>query len=133
MAIVRVVEGGNEDDRVRDVEVGIAGGQALAFEVDGRRHRQRDDLVRIACKIARGVQARKVFSQWQVILVAGVWFDSGDDLIFCDEAGDVVDVAMRVIARAATIQPEHLLDAEVLTKGILKLLARDAGVTLLDV
>jgi len=35
VAILRVVEGGDEDERVGDVEVGVARGQALAFEEDG--------------------------------------------------------------------------------------------------
>ncbi len=34
-AVVGVVEGGNQDGSVRDVEVGVAGGQPLAVEVSG--------------------------------------------------------------------------------------------------
>ena len=34
-AVVGVVEGGDEDEAVGDVEVGVAGGEALAFEEDG--------------------------------------------------------------------------------------------------
>ena len=32
VAVVAVVEGGDEDEIVRDVEVGVAGGEALALE-----------------------------------------------------------------------------------------------------
>jgi len=35
VAVVGVVEGGDQDESVRDVEIGVAGGEALAFEDDG--------------------------------------------------------------------------------------------------
>ena len=38
VAVVGVVEGGDEDEPVGDVEVGVAGGEALAFEEDGCGH-----------------------------------------------------------------------------------------------
>ena len=44
VAVVGVVEGGDEDERVGDVEVGVAGGEALAFEGDGVGHGEFDDL-----------------------------------------------------------------------------------------
>ena len=47
-AVVCVVEGGDEDERVGDVEVGVAGGEALALEEDGRGHGQFDDLEGLA-------------------------------------------------------------------------------------
>ena len=37
VAVVGVVEGGDEDDAVGDVEVGVARRQALAVEDDGAR------------------------------------------------------------------------------------------------
>ena len=43
-AVVGVVEGGDEDERVGDGEVGVAGGEAPALEVDGRGHGEGDDL-----------------------------------------------------------------------------------------
>ncbi len=39
---------------------------------------------------------------------------------------------MRVVAGRATVEPENLVDAEVVVEGLLDLLARDAGVALLD-
>ena len=35
VAVLRIVEGGDEDEAVGDVEVGVAGGETLAFEEDG--------------------------------------------------------------------------------------------------
>ena len=43
-AVVGVVEGGDEDERVGDGEVGVAGGETPAMEVDGRGHGEGDDL-----------------------------------------------------------------------------------------
>src|SRR5579859_3617893 len=55
VAVVRVVEGGDEDERVGDVEVGVAGGEALAFEEDGRGHGEFDYVERLALLFARGL------------------------------------------------------------------------------
>ena len=67
-----------------------------------------------------------------MILVGGVGLDGGDDLVFADEARDVVDVAVGIVAGAAAVEPEDLLDAEVFAEGGFELLAGDAGVALLD-
>jgi hypothetical protein len=42
-AVVGIVEGGDEDEAVGDVEVGVAGREALAAKDDGARHGQVDD------------------------------------------------------------------------------------------
>jgi len=49
----------------------------------------------------------------------GRWFSSAvegstqaEDGVFGNEAGDVVDVAVGVVAGAAAVQPEGLVDAE---------------------
>ena len=54
-------------------------------------------------------------------------------LVGCDEAGDVVDVAVGVVAGAAAVEPDGLVDAEVFAEGLFELLAwMTAGVALLD-
>ena len=62
-AVLWVVEGGDEDERVGDVEVGVAGGEALALEDDGRGHGEFDDLEGFAFvgagRVAEGVEARR--------------------------------------------------------------------------
>jgi len=136
-AVLRVVEGGDEDERVGDVEVGVAGGESLAFEDDGRGHGQGEDAEGLAVEIAEGVEAVQVLGEREVVLVGGVGFDAGEDgvgFVFRgrDEAGDVVDVAVGVVAGAAAMQPEGLMDAEVVVEGALQLLAADSGVALLD-
>ena len=52
-------------------------------------------------------------------------------VVGADEAGDVVDVAVGVVAGDAAAEPDDLLDAEIVVEGPLKLLAADAGVALL--
>ena len=53
-----------------------------------------------------------------MVLVGGVGLDAGEDGVFGHEAGDVVDVAVGVVAGAAAVQPEGLFDAEVVVEGL---------------
>ena len=41
-AVIRIVEGGNQHQAVRDIEIRVAGRQPLAIEIDGRGHGERD-------------------------------------------------------------------------------------------
>jgi hypothetical protein len=82
--------------------------------------------------LTEGAEAVEVLGEREVILVGGVGFDAGEDGVFGDETGDIVDVAVGVVASAAAMEPESLGDAEVVVEGLLELLARDAGVALLD-
>jgi len=102
-AVVGVVEGGDQDERVGDVKVGVAGGEALAFEDDGCGHGNRDDAEGLAVKIAEGVEAFEILGEWEVVLVRGIGFEAGENGVWRDEAGDVVDVAMSVVAGTAAI------------------------------
>ena len=88
-------------------------------------------------EVAEGAEAVEVFGQGEVVFVVGVGLDAGEDLVFGDEAGDVVDVAVGVVAGAAFVEPEGLFDAEVVVEGLLEVLAgfgfvAEAGVALLD-
>ena len=47
-----------------------------------------------------------------MVFVVGVGFDAGEDLVFGYEAGDVVDVAVGVVAGTAAVEPDGLVDAE---------------------
>src|ERR1035438_1137780 len=64
-AVVRIVEGGDDDERVGDVEVGVAGGQTLAFEDDRCGHGEFDDFERLAfvwsIRVAEAAEAVEVF------------------------------------------------------------------------
>ena len=137
-AVVGVVEGGDEDERVGDVKVGVAGGEAPAMEDDGRGHGEGDDAEGLACRsVAEGVEAVEVLGEREVVGVGGIGLDAGEDGVGRDEAGDVVDVAVGVVAGAAAGEPEGLVDAEVVAEGAFELGAglvrrAEAGVALLD-
>ena len=141
VAVVAVVEGGDEDEVVGDVEVGVAGREALALEDYGRGHGEFDDVeglaLTFASAVASGAEAIEVFGEGKVVLVVGVLFDGGEDGVFADEAGDVVDVAVGVVAGAAFVEPDGLVDAEVVVEGLLEIFTggffvAEAGVALLD-
>jgi len=132
VAVVGVVEGGDEHQIVGDIEVGVAGWEALVVEDHRGGHGQLDDTELLAVGIAGGAEPVEVFRQGEMVFVVGVGLDAGEDGVFGDEAGDVVDVAVRVVAGCAPVEPENLVDAEVVVEGLLDLLARDAGVALLD-
>ena len=58
VAVVAVVEGGDEDEVVGDVEVGVAGREALALEDYGRGHGEFDNVERLTLTFASAVAGR---------------------------------------------------------------------------
>ena len=65
---------------------------------------------------ARGFEAVEILGQRLVIRVVRVGLDGGDDRVGRNEAGDVVHVAVRVVAGDAAVQPDHLIDAEIVVR-----------------
>src|SRR5438552_1343178 len=123
LPVARVVEGRDQHRRVSDVEVRVAGRQALAVEDDGRGHRQLHDPERRRVLIGHACQALAVLPQRVVVRVGGVLLARDDDGTRVDEAREVVDVAVRVVARDAAAEPEDLAHAEV---GVERALQRRA-------
>ena len=78
-------------------------------------------LKRLAVAVADGAEAVEVFGEREVVLVVGVGLDAGEDGVVGDEAGDVVDVAVGVVAGDAAVEPDGLVDAEVVVEGLLEL------------
>ncbi len=93
---------------VGDVEVGIARRQPSSFVHDGRRHRQLEHLERAAVGEARPVEPLAILGQRLVVFVAAVGLDDRDDEVFGDEAREVVDVAVGVVADDAVTEPDDL-------------------------
>src|SRR5215470_15528735 len=81
-AVVWIVKGWDEDEAVGDVEVAVARGQALTFENNWRGHGEFDDAEGLAVQVTGGFEAVEVFGERQVVVVACVWFDYGDDRVF---------------------------------------------------
>ena len=72
---------GTEHDAVRDVEIGVAGGQASALEDDRPGHGKFDDGERLAVLIAGGLQAAEVVRAAAVIHISRIGLDHGDDRV----------------------------------------------------
>ena len=81
VAVVCVVEGGDEDERVGDVEVGVAGGEALAFEDDGCGHGELDYFEGLVAEVAEAAEAVEVFGEGEMVFVVSVGLDAGQDFV----------------------------------------------------
>ena len=57
--------------------------------------------------------------------------DGGDDGRVGDKSSNVVNMAVGIVAGDAAIEPDGLVDAQIVVKDALKFRAADAGVTLL--
>jgi|SRR5580704_13293041 hypothetical protein len=97
-AIVGIVEGGNDDEFVGDVEVRVAGGKALSIEINGRGHGKSFDAKRLAVLVGHELQALEIVLEWGVIGVIRIFFDDGDDGGGIDKASEIVDVAVGVVS-----------------------------------
>ena len=85
----------------------------------------------LAIQRARSFEPGQIFGERLVVGIARVGLDGSDNRRRADEAGDVVHVAVGIVAGDAAIEPEHLIDAEIIVKDLLQLLAADAGIALL--
>jgi hypothetical protein len=130
--VVGVVEDGDEDAGVGDVEVGVGGGEALAFEDDGGREGEFGDGELFILRVAHFFEAFEVFFHGGVVGVGWVGFDAGEEGGGVGEAGGVVDVAVGVVAGDALVEPEDFGGAEVGVEGLFDFLAGEVGVALLD-
>ena len=99
---------------LRDIEIRVAGRQAAAFEDDGLRHRQFDNRQLAAVLVASSLQAAEVRAQGRVVHIFRVRFDHRDDRVFRDEASEVVDVPVGVVAEDAASEPDGVRRAEVI-------------------
>ena len=63
VAVVAVVEGGDQNEAVGDIEVGVAGGEALAFEDYRVGHGEFDDVEGLVLEVAGGAKAVEVFGE----------------------------------------------------------------------
>ncbi len=100
-AVVGIVEDGNENEAIGNVEIGVAGGEAASFEEHWAGHGEFDDGERLAILVGGGAEAADVFAQRLVVGVVGVGFDDGDDGVRRDEASEIIDVAVGVVAGVA--------------------------------
>ena len=107
-AIGGVVERGNQNEAVGDVEVGVAGGQALAIEEDGGGHGQGHDAERLAVLIAGRLKPQQIVVQRLVVQVISSRLDHGHHGLRTDEPGEVVHMSVRVVAGDAIAEPDDV-------------------------
>ena len=105
----------------------------LLSEIERARHRQLDDLERPAVLVGHRSQAAAGFpasGSWLASL--RIRLDHGDDRARPDEARQIVDVAVRVVADDAVAEPENFVDPKVVRDSVCSdLLACHAGIALL--
>ena len=70
-----------------------------------------DPPQRSARHVRHASQSFHVFLEGDVVLVCRIVLDHGNDSARPHEAGQVVDVPVRVVADDATPQPQHLVNA----------------------
>ena len=66
-----------------------------------------------------------------MVVVGVIRLRDGDDGNGTNETSDVVHVAVGIVPGDATIHPQHLVDAEIVVKHTLQILAAEAWVALL--
>src|SRR5439155_25451633 len=113
---------------VRDVEVRVARGQALAVEIQRRGHGQRDNLDPRAILEPHALESFPVFLEWPVVRIARIILSSEDHGPRPDEPADIIYVAVRVVARDSLPQPQHVGHAKVLAEDAFEILPAEPGV-----
>lgn len=129
LAVVFLIAvGGDEERAVDEVEVDVGGGEAFSVIFDGGRHGDFDDFEGAAVLVAEGVELFADAFERFVIGVFGVLFGGEDDLGGGDEAGEVVDVAIGVVAFDAAGEPADVGLAVVVFEVLLDAGAVEVGV-----
>ena len=106
--VVVVVEDGNQDFLVADVEVCVACREPFVFVADHFGHRQLDNLQFVAVLINDCLAECHSSLLSTVICVVLVVFISADDGCWVDESGQVVNVAVGVVAQDSIFQPNKM-------------------------
>ena len=73
--------------------------------------------------IEGAAQPAQIVLQRLIVRIRGVFFDGGYDGGGIDEPGQIIDVAVGVVAHNALTEPEHADDAEVIAKILFDLLS----------
>ncbi len=110
--VIAVIECRHQHHLVADKEIRIGRRNPGALKKKRPGHGQFDD-VQLPAICSRFTQAFEVFLQDPVIVIAPIRFHSRDHRVNGDKTGDIVHVAMGVVANYAAGQPDHLPDAQV--------------------
>ena len=122
---------GTRSAAVHEQEVHVGRRQTLLPVDDRTRHRQFDDGERPAVLIAKAIEAASRAAQRLVVLILRVALDADHDRPLVDEAREIVDVPVGVVAGDALAEPDDVpLSVEAL-QVFLDLLAREIGIAVL--
>ena len=127
-AVLGVVERRHQDGSVRDVEVRITRGEALALEVERRRHRQIDHVDLGPVFESYPLETLAVFLEWPVVRIVRVRLPAQYDRAGIDEATQIVHMAVGIVARDSLGEPQDVRHAELVAQDRFDLAAPEAGV-----
>ncbi len=130
--VAGIVECRNQNQLVRDIEICIAGREALTVEINRLGHRQRLDAERPAILIFHLTKQGEILLQRLEVRVGRIVLHDGDNRRGIHEPRKIVHVAVRIVARDAVFEPQNVRYAEVVAEDRRQFLARDAGISRLD-
>jgi len=83
-------------------------------------------------EVPGGFEAVEILCKWLMVVVGRICLSRGDNCIVSDETGDIVDMTMGVVPGAASIEPDDLVDTEIVVESLLQLLTSHSRISLLD-
>ena len=114
--IVWLTIGRHQDNPVRDVKIRVARRQALAFVFDEARHREFNDSKWLTRFVTERLEPSKVVLEDSVVFIRRVLFNRCHDGSLIDEAANVVNMPIRIVAYNSFTEPQHVGDAKVIDK-----------------
>ena len=106
--VVGIVEHRHEHDFIGNIKIGVARRQTRAGGEKRRRTGQGDNIQFPTVLVARALQALVVFSQAAVIIVLRIRLSNTGNGRRIDEARDVVDMAVGIVADDTIAEPEDM-------------------------
>ena len=103
----------------------------MAVEINWRGHGKRFNSERAAVEVFHGFEQGEIFLKRNVVGVVRILLDHGDNGGGADEAGEIVYMAMGIVASDSIFQPQDLRDAEIAAENVRVILASESVVTLL--
>src|SRR5215208_7357752 len=110
-SVIRVTEHREKHDVVCDVEVSVTGRQAIEVSSAGARaaddtgHRQGDDLKGTAVSTRHRSQPCQILLQDFIVGILRIVFQGAHDHVWSNEAGNIVDMPVSVVADNSFTQP----------------------------
>ena len=114
---------------VGDVEIGIAGREPLVVVKDHIRHGKLHDSGLLTIGKAATIESLEVLLQHIVVFVPTVVFYCGDNSVRRDEATEVINVAVGVVAHDSVAQPNDIINTVIVSKILFYLTLIQVGVS----